>query len=418
MVATVSLVAIGLLGCGCSSQPSAVPTAARKAPIRSATASTTSTTSVPSTSLPSATPTTVPSPVVQAPGWSSTLTTLPPGGGFASLSCISDTFCVTAGGGTTGDDSSLTVGSGVAVSWDGATWSDPSVYFPDPVTGPVTAPVLPTIDCTSGPTCVIVDGSDHVSDGDGTNWSAPAAMAPGPSLPANPQDPGTGHAGSRSAAVSCPAPTFCAAVDNTGHAFARRNGSWAPTQPFGLPGPKGGQVSLYQAGRVGVACATSSSCTAVVGATILDWDGITWSEEPAPWVPASAGGPSGSTAVACPTTSWCVIASGSAVSFRSAGQGSAWSAEQTVDDRGGLDSISCPSTTFCVAADGGGSVVVWNGTSWSTPHQVIPVASEYPELGTSVSCPDTGFCMVMNGDGDYATYSSGTGPPTGAEPMP
>ena len=67
-------------------------------------------------------------------------------------------------------------GSGVTVSWDGAAWSSPSVYYPAPATGPVTAPVLPTITCTSGPLCVIVDGSGHVSTGDGTNWSNPVPL--------------------------------------------------------------------------------------------------------------------------------------------------------------------------------------------------------------------------------------------------
>ena len=84
--------------------------------------------------------------VPQAPGWSLALTTLPPGGGFTSLSCISDTFCVAAGGGTTGDGAALVSGSGVTMSWDGAAWSSPSVYYPAPAAGAVTAPVLPSLD--------------------------------------------------------------------------------------------------------------------------------------------------------------------------------------------------------------------------------------------------------------------------------
>jgi len=410
-VATVSLVALLLVACGCSVQPTATPTAARRAPARSTDPTTTSTTSAPPTTAPpSATPTTVPAPVVQTPGWSGALTTLPPGGGFTSLSCISDTFCVATGGGTSGDTSSLTAGSGVAVSWDGATWSDPSVYFPGPASGPVTAPILPAISCTSGPTCVIVDGSDHLSYGDGTNWSAPSAMALGPSLTVNPQDPGPGHPGSRAAAVACPVSTFCAVVDNTGHAFALRNGSWAPTQSFGLPGSRGTTVSLYQPGRIGVACPTGASCTAVVGATVLDWDGSTWAQESAPWTSSPTSGPSDPTALACPSATTCIIANGSSVSVRSAGSG--WSPEETIDTRGGLDSISCPSASYCLAADTGGSVVAWNGTSWSAPRQVIPAAAEYPGLGTSVSCASPQFCMVMNGDGDYATYSGGASGPT------
>ena len=84
--------------------------------------------------------------------------------------------------------------AGRAESWDGATWSAPSVYF-GPATGAVTsqdAPRRPAVTCTTGPFCVIVDGSDHVSNGDGTNWIAPTALATARALPDNP-DGATGR---------------------------------------------------------------------------------------------------------------------------------------------------------------------------------------------------------------------------------
>ena len=74
--------------------------------------------------------------------------------------------------------------------------------------------------------------------------------------------------------------------------------------------------------------------------------------------------------------------------------------------KGGLDEPRAKAAaSFCIAADQAGSVVAWNGTSWTPPEQVIPQAIEYPGLGTSVSCPSDRFCLVVNGDGDYATYS-------------
>ncbi len=103
-----------------------------------------------------------------------------------------------------------------------------------------------------------------------------------------------------------------------------------------------------------------------------------------------------------------LIVNGTGVSV--GGPGGSWSSEADVDSSGGLDSISCPSTTFCLAADQGGSVIVWNGTTWSAPEPVIPAATEYPELGTFVSCPSAQFCMIMNGDGDYASYSGSAVP--------
>lgn len=192
-------------------------------------------------------------------------------------------------------------------------------------------------------------------------------------------------------------------VDNTGHVFTYRDGSWSTTQSFGRPASPGSPVSsLYQAGGVGVSCPTSTDCVGVVGTSVLDWNGNAWSLEPTPWVTAlpSPGGP---TAVACPTSTLCAIVNGTGLSYRN--DESTWSPVETIDPHGGLDSISCPTPSMCMAADAGGWVMLWNGTEWSTPQQVLPVGTQYPGAGTSVSCPNLDFCMVMNADGDFATYN-------------
>ena len=387
------VVAMVIVSGGCTARSSSSPTAAHRRLNRPGPATTVPPTS---TSLaPSATPTTAPVPAQPVPGWTAALTTLPPGGGFSSLSCISDTFCVAVGGGA--GVGASTTGAGVTVSWDGAAWSEPSVYFPVAAGGPVTAPVLPAISCTAGPSCTIVDGSDRVSTGDGTNWSAPSPLAAAPAPAANPADPGPGHDGSRTAVVSCPSADFCAVADNTGHTFAVRKGAWLAPQAFGDPA---GSVALYQTGRIGMACIGNSFCTAVVGTSALDWDGTTWSEEPTPWTSAPVAGP---TAVACPTTHLCAIVAGASLWVHNGA--TAWSPAGTIDPGGVLDAIACPTASFCLAADTVGRVLAWNGSSWSAPRQVIPPAVEYAGAGTSLSCPTARFCMVMNGDGDYATYS-------------
>jgi hypothetical protein len=394
-----------LVGCGCSGQPSATPAVAHKATLPAPRPTTTVVPPATSTTtgVLSAVPTTVPVPAPLAPGWSMPLTTLPPGGGFTSVSCISDTFCVASGGGTSGNGNDLTSGSGVAVSWDGAAWSDPSVYYPAPSGAAVTAPLLPAISCTSGPSCVIADGSGHLSEGDGTHWSSPNPIPPAPPLPANPSDPGPSSPDSRSIAVSCPAPSLCGLVDNTGHTYTLRDGSWQASQSFGEPdGPNGSTVSLYQSGRVGISCPSNSSCTAVVGSSVLDWDGSSWAQEPSPWTTSSLP-ESSDTAISCLPGGQCLIVSGTGMSLRTPGSG--WSPLQDIDPRGGLDAVSCATASFCVAADQAGAVVQWNGTAWSAPQQVIPAAGEYPGIGTSVTCPSAQFCMILNSDGDYATYS-------------
>jgi hypothetical protein len=405
MAASISVAALVVMAGGCAASASSTRPEGTHHPTTVPAPAPRTTVAAPTTTgPPSAVPTTVPAPAVQAPGWSAPLTTLPPGGGFTSVSCISDTFCVAVGGGTDGDDSSLTAGSGVAVSWDGAAWSDPVVYFPAPASGPVTAPVLPSISCTSGPSCVIVDGSGHVSYGNGTTWSPPVALAAPPALPANPDDPGPGRAGSRSDALDCPTAGVCAFVDNTGHAYLLHGGAWAAPQTLGSSsGPGSATVSRYQPGRVGVSCPSPTSCTAVVGPSVLDWSGSSWSVEPAPWTSSLVSGAADPTAIACPSAGECLIVNGSGFAERTPGGG--WSPEQTIDPHGELDGLSCPSTTFCMATDADGSVVSWNGSTWSAPVRVVPAATDYTGIGTSVSCPDTQFCMVMNSDGDYATYA-------------
>ena len=160
------------------------------------------TTSPPTTTtLPSAVPTTVPTPVVPTVGWSRPATTLPAAGGFTSVSCISVVFCLATGGGSNEADAADATGPGVIASWDGAAWSASATYF---ATAPGNAPPpwLPAISCTGGPLCAVVDGSGHTTLGDGTTWSPPAPLAAGSASAPNPADPGPGHQGSRSAAVS------------------------------------------------------------------------------------------------------------------------------------------------------------------------------------------------------------------------
>ncbi len=399
-------VALGaaVLAAGCA------PTAST--PVRNVvpTTGTPTTTSAPTTTLPPAVPTTVPTPVVAAPGWSRPATALPPVGGFTSLSCISDVFCLAAGGGSDEADAAGSTGPGAVAAWDGATWGAPVTYF-TASPGAAPPPWLPAIACTDGPLCAVVDGSGHTSLGDGTNWWPPLPLATVPAPAPDPADPGPGHAGSRTAAVACPTSTFCAYVDNTGHVATMLGTTWSPPQVF-TAGAGSATVDLFQTGRVAVACATASSCTALVGGAALDWDGTSWTQSAAPWG-ASAG--AGDTALSCPAPGTCTAVHGTSVSTRTAGSG--WSAPRTVDADGGLDAVACPSSAVCVAADASGDVLRSVGGAWGPPVKVVPTPVAYTGDGTSLSCPSEQFCLVLTGDGDYATYQ-GASPSAGTVTVP
>ncbi|HEY4929340.1 MAG TPA: hypothetical protein VIH95_09335 [Acidimicrobiales bacterium] len=399
----VLMVVMALLGTACAStqevravRPLPPPTVA-------------TTTTAPTTTVPSAVPTTVPTPVVPVVGWSAPATTLPPAGGFTSASCISDVFCLAAGGGANEADASGSTGPGVVSSWDGDTWMPAATYFAAPADGPTTAPELPAIACTDGPRCAVVDGSGHTTLGDGTTWTPPTPLASAAVAAADPSDTGPDHPGSRSAAVACPTSQFCAYVDNTGHVATLNGTTW--TAPQSMTARVGSAtVDLFQTGRVGIACADETSCTAIVGGTDLDYDGTSWTAGPAPW-PAST---SGATAVSCPEPGTCLAVQGSTASIRT--PGSSWSLPRVIDANGQLDALSCPTTTFCMAADAYGNVVHLTGGSWSVPSKVVPTPVDYSADGTSVSCPTDQFCLVLNADGDYAIFQGSD--PTPASTLP
>jgi len=402
-LAAVLVVAALTTGCATTQEVRAVrpvaPTTAPTAP------------TVPTSTVPSAVPTTVPTPVVPVEGWSPPATTLPPAGGFTSTSCISDVFCLAAGGGAEEADASLSTGPGVVSSWDGAMWAPPTTYYGAPADGPATAPELPAIGCTSGPRCAVVDGSGHTSLGDGTHWSAPAPLAAAPVAAADPADPGPGHPGSRSAAVSCPTGQFCAYVDNTGHVATLTGTTWSSPQSMTTQ-VGSATVELFQRGRVAVSCPDAVHCTALVGGSDLEYDGTSWRSVPGPW-PATV---PGDTAVSCPTPGTCLAVRGSTLSVRT--PGSSWSTPRTIDGNGGLDALSCPTTAFCMAADATGNVVHLTGGVWSAPSKVVPTPVDYTGDGTAISCPSDQFCLVLSGDGDFATYQGATTPPPVTLPPP
>ena len=394
-----TLVAVAVVVSGCASIP--VVHAVGPNPNNTTTSAPLATT----TTLPSAVPTTVPSPVVPVVGWSRPTTTLPPAGGFTAASCISDVFCLATGGGANMADVSLSTGPGVVSSWDGATWAPSATYFAAPTTGPSTAPEVPAIACTGGPRCAVVDGSGHTSLGNGTTWSPPLALAPSPVAAPDPADPGPGHPGSRTAAVACPTTQFCAYVDNTGHVATLQGITWSTPQTMTVR-VGSSSTELFQTGRVGIGCADSSHCSALIGGTAIDWNGAAWSTAPGPWT----AGTGGDSAVSCPAPGTCLAVRGSLLSVRTPGTG--WSPPRVVDGNGGLDALSCPTTSFCMAVDASGNVIHLTGGTWSTPSKVVPTPVEYAGDGTTISCPTDQFCLVLNGDGDFATYQGATPPDT------
>ena len=301
----------------------------------------------------------------------------PPGGGFTSLSCLSDTFCIAAGGGTSGDPSELISGSGVSriVGRGGLVRALRLLPGPGRRTGHGT-----------GPACGELHLGTLVSDrrrigarerrerhrlvgSDGHAGPAVDALEPGRS-----RRPGTPARGR----WRCRAPHPPSVPSWTTPA---RPTSWrtAPGWPRSRSGRRAAPVPPSPCTRP-----AGSVCRARPLRPAPRWSGLRcWSGTARPGPSSRRPGPPRWFRGLGPHRHLLPHDLGVRHRERHRGVdgqpgGPVARAKPRVDPGGGLDSISCPSTTFCLASDEGGSVIMWNGTTWSAPHPAHPVGDRVP----------------------------------------
>lgn len=229
------------------------------------------------------------------------------GSELGSVSCVSSTDCEAVGTGNTGGD---------AFAFDGSSWSSGDSIDP--------GYRLHSISCAS-PTFCVAGAAVNVLNYDGASWSSGQSIDPGNS------------SGQGLPSVSCPASSFCVAVDAAGNAFVFNGSTWTTAHPL----------------NAGVEL----------------------------------------TSVSCPTTTFCaaVDANGNVYSY----DGTEWSSGDAIDSGVELTSVSCPATTFCAAVDASGNVETFNGTTWGAP-QAIDTGGDL----TSISCPSTTFCVAVDSEGN------------------
>ena len=86
--------------------------------------------------------------------------------------------------------------------------------------------------------------------------------------------------------------------------------------------------------------------------------------------------------------------------------GTSLSAPANIDANGHLVAVSCPSASFCMAVGGADDWLVWNGTSWSTPHPIRTIRpSPEPAFINWVSCPTASFCVAVLSDGEALVWN-------------
>jgi hypothetical protein len=189
--------------------------------------------------------------------------------------------------------------------------------------------------------------------------------------------------GNNFTSVSCPTPSFCAAVDNAGNVLTYNGTTW--TAPTDID-------ASFAFGTV--SCLSAVFCMAVGGPNAISFNGVSWSSTDIdPGLALNS--------VSCSSSSFCAAVDGNSHVFTYTN--GVWSPPTTVNapPPGGLSSVSCPSSRFCIAIDVRGSAFTYKNGTWNTN----PVTIDGNAYLYSVSCPSTASCAVSADGGSVVTLS-------------
>jgi hypothetical protein len=183
--------------------------------------------------------------------------------------------------------------------------------------------------------------------------------------------------------ISCAAAGYCTAVGDAGTIIATGNSgvNWLS------------QVPAAGAQLLGVSCTSATSCVAVgAGGSAATSSGTTWTAR-------SSGVTSNINAIICPSTT-CYAAGDGGKVLLSTNSGVSWSTVTVpVGGSVNLEGMSCASTSWCVAVGTLGTIVTFNGTTWSAG------TSGTTETLRSVSCPSSSSCTASGNHGTVVTYN-------------
>lgn len=323
-----------------------------------------------------------------------------------SVSCASASACIAVGSSSSGT---------LAERWDGTNWTIQST--PNPAQG---GGVLFGVSCASASACTAVGASNSGSLAarwGGASWNIESTPTP---------------AGAQSVflnSVACVSPTRCQAVggfqDRSGvfEALAEQsNGdAWRIEAASNPPGAQGAVLS-------GVACSTSTACTAIGGyadssgafVTLAEgWNGHVWQVQSTPnpsWAQENV-----LFGVACPSSSRCTAVgqangAGTPEAMAESWNGAAWSLQPIPSPVGSaetqLNGVSCTSSVSCIAVGYTGptmgvtSTVAerWDGTTW----HLQPIPTTAGAILNAVSCASHSACIAVGTAVDSSGNSVGT----------
>jgi len=210
--------------------------------------------------------------------------------------------------------------------------------------------------------------------------------------------------------MACPSTTVCAVTQNSTSAPLTSLVTFSPAAPGGASVDSNFESNLGSPSTLeGVACASSTQCTAI------DYSGYALT-----FNPASPGSPtplnlntSQTFNVSCPATNECVV-----MAFGEAEQtfdpnGPAPTTSRTVVDANFIDDMTCPSTTQCTVVDDGGDEVTFNPLNPGSP---TPVNIDSTRTVDGIACISTSECVAVDTSGYEVTFDPQDATPSSQTP--
>jgi hypothetical protein len=274
-------------------------------------------------------------------------------------------------------------------------------------------PSLSGVSCPTDSLCVAVGALDTLAFSQAPTAGAAKWHVVNPPFPVGPGktcdegEPRCYEPGGSLRAVSCASEDFCVAVSYEGFVYVS-------TEPAG--GADAWMPTLVKEDRgathlTGVSCPSPSFCAAVSGGYNASGKVLT-STDPAAgrWQATQLGGLLDLRGISCGTPSLCIaVARGGRifVSTDPTGGASAWTEAGTPGGPGDVEGVACVSTLLCAAGNLTGNVLTstdpsGGGAGWSEANAGGSVQI------TGVSCPTALRCLAVDNNGDVLTSSDPT----------
>jgi Zn-dependent metalloprotease len=234
---------------------------------------------------------------------------------------------------------------------------------------------LTAASCVEVGICAAVDakGNIFVSDSGGASWNLQHTVT------------------NDLTSVSCASGELCVAADKEGYitAFAPENISASETQTI----DSGNSINTVSCVPATTECAVADSKgNALYASGVSEIEATTWKSWSGPTSPSEA--------IACPTSTLCVLGDGHVEEgiggnmYYATSLGGTWT--KAFSPAFGVLAISCPSASLCVDAQEGGGFI---------RYATKPASTEWTSLSigegamNAVSCLSSSFCAVVDGSG-------------------